>query len=121
MNVNPTPLRLGILGVGHFGRFHALKAAANPAIHLIGLHDASPERAAQIAGVIMTLIFLLVAMERISRRNARFHRPARHRGGLEQTHAPALSGKLQSTGQRVVASTDQHRVKAVRHGVPIPP
>jgi predicted dehydrogenase len=50
MNVNPTPLRLGILGVGHFGRFHALKAAANPAIHLIGLHDASFDRAAQIAG-----------------------------------------------------------------------
>ena len=50
MNVNPAPLRLGILGVGHFGRFHALKAAANPAIHLIGLHDASPGRAAQIAG-----------------------------------------------------------------------
>ena len=50
MNVNPAPLRLGILGVGHFGRFHALKAAANPTIHLIGLHDASPDRAAQIAG-----------------------------------------------------------------------
>ena len=50
MNVNPAKLRLGILGVGHFGRFHALKAAANPAIHLIGLHDASAERAAQIAG-----------------------------------------------------------------------
>lgn len=50
MNVNPAPLRLGILGVGHFGRFHALKAAANPAIQLIGLHDASFDRAAQIAG-----------------------------------------------------------------------
>ena len=50
MNVNPAKLRLGILGVGHFGRFHALKAAANPAIHLIGLHDAAPDRAAQIAG-----------------------------------------------------------------------
>jgi predicted dehydrogenase len=50
MNVNPAPLRLGILGVGHFGRFHALKAAANPAIHLIGLHDASFDRAAQITG-----------------------------------------------------------------------
>jgi iron(III) transport system permease protein len=39
--------------------------------------------AAQIAGVIMTLIFLLVAMERISRRNARFHRPARHARPIE--------------------------------------
>ena len=39
--------------------------------------------AAQIAGVIMMLIFLLVAMERISRRNARFHRPARHARPIE--------------------------------------
>ena len=39
--------------------------------------------AAQIAGVIMTLIFLLVAMERIGRRNARFHRPARHARPIE--------------------------------------
>ena len=50
MNVNPAKLRLGILGVGHFGRFHALKAAANPDASLIGLHDASADRAAQIAG-----------------------------------------------------------------------
>ena len=33
--------------------------------------------AAQIAGVILTLILVLVAMERISRRNARFHRLSR--------------------------------------------
>ena len=52
MNVNPTPLRLGILGVGHFGRFHALKAAATPEATLVGLHDASADRAAQIAAEI---------------------------------------------------------------------
>lgn len=34
--------------------------------------------AAQIAGVIMALILILVAFERIGRRNARFHRAARH-------------------------------------------
>ena len=50
MNVNPAKLRLGILGVGHFGRFHALKAAANPDASLVGLHDASADRAAQIDG-----------------------------------------------------------------------
>ncbi|MFM7420930.1 MAG: Gfo/Idh/MocA family protein [Alphaproteobacteria bacterium] len=49
MNVNPAKLRLGILGVGHFGRFHALKAAASPEATLIGLTDASADRAAQIA------------------------------------------------------------------------
>jgi predicted dehydrogenase len=42
-------LALGIIGAGHFGRFHALKAAANPRIQLVGLHDADPARAAAIA------------------------------------------------------------------------
>lgn len=42
-------LALGILGAGHFGRFHALKAAANPRIRLVGLHDADPARAAAVA------------------------------------------------------------------------
>ncbi|MCR0984359.1 Gfo/Idh/MocA family protein [Roseomonas populi] len=43
-------LRLGILGAGHFGRFHALKAAKGPRFEFIGLHDADPARAALVAG-----------------------------------------------------------------------
>ncbi|MBP0446435.1 Gfo/Idh/MocA family oxidoreductase [Roseomonas sp. SSH11] len=43
-------LRLGILGAGHFGRFHALKAARGPRFDFVGLHDANPERAALVAG-----------------------------------------------------------------------
>ena len=49
MNDSGRALALGILGVGHFGRFHALKAAANPRIRLAGLADADPARAAAIA------------------------------------------------------------------------
>ena len=49
MSASDPRLALGILGVGHFGRFHALKAAANPRIHLVGLHDADPARAAAVA------------------------------------------------------------------------
>ncbi|MDN3564953.1 Gfo/Idh/MocA family protein [Paeniroseomonas aquatica] len=41
------PLRIGVLGVGHFGRFHALKLAA--AGLLAGVHDADPARAALVA------------------------------------------------------------------------
>jgi len=40
-------LRIGVLGVGHFGRFHALKLAARGV--LAGLHDADPARAATVA------------------------------------------------------------------------
>jgi predicted dehydrogenase len=48
MSAPSAPLALGILGVGHFGRFHALKAAANPRIRLVGLHDADAARAAAV-------------------------------------------------------------------------
>ncbi len=39
--------RVGVLGVGHFGRFHAVKLAARGC--LAALHDASPDRAAAVA------------------------------------------------------------------------
>jgi len=42
-------LKLGILGAGHFGRFHALKAAKAPRVEFLGLADADPARAAQVA------------------------------------------------------------------------
>lgn len=42
-------VRVGVLGVGHFGRFHALKLAANPGAALVGVHDADPARAAAVA------------------------------------------------------------------------
>ena len=48
MSAPDSRLALGILGVGHFGRFHALKAAANPRVRLAGLHDADPARAAAV-------------------------------------------------------------------------
>ncbi|WP_439594693.1 Gfo/Idh/MocA family protein [Falsiroseomonas sp.] len=45
-------LRVAVLGAGHFGRFHALKASrpgpANP-LRLVALHDADPARAAAVA------------------------------------------------------------------------
>jgi predicted dehydrogenase len=48
MSAPDSRLALGILGVGHFGLFHALKAAANPRVRLVGLHDADPARAAAV-------------------------------------------------------------------------
>lgn len=40
-------VRVGVLGVGHFGRFHALKLAARGC--LAGVQDADPARAAAVA------------------------------------------------------------------------
>ena len=45
----PDPLRLAIVGAGHFGRYHVLKAAAEPRVRLVGVVDRSAERAARVA------------------------------------------------------------------------
>jgi predicted dehydrogenase len=42
------PLRIGVVGVGHFGRYHALKVAASQRATLVGVHDPNEERAKTI-------------------------------------------------------------------------
>jgi predicted dehydrogenase len=42
-------LRVAVLGAGHFGRFHALKAASGPRTELVAIHDADPTRAAAVS------------------------------------------------------------------------
>ena len=42
-------LRLGIIGAGHFGRFHALKIAKNPRATLMGVSDPDQARAELVA------------------------------------------------------------------------
>ena len=42
------PLRIGIAGAGHFGRYHALKVAVSPRARLAGVHDIDAERAKTI-------------------------------------------------------------------------
>jgi predicted dehydrogenase len=42
---SPGPLRVGIAGAGHFGRYHALKVAASDRARLVGIYDVDTERA----------------------------------------------------------------------------
>ncbi len=49
MSRPPSPLRIGIAGAGHFGRYHALKVAAAERAVLVGIHDRDEERAQTIA------------------------------------------------------------------------
>ena len=42
-------LQVGLIGAGHFGRYHALKLAGAKRAKLIGLADANPERAKTVA------------------------------------------------------------------------
>jgi predicted dehydrogenase len=44
-----TGLRVGVVGAGHFGRFHALKLAASPRATLSGICDLDPVRAQAVA------------------------------------------------------------------------
>ncbi len=43
------PLEVGIIGAGHFGRFHALKIAANPRARLAGVFDLDAGRGMAVA------------------------------------------------------------------------
>ena len=47
--VNETPLRVGVVGVGYLGRFHALIYARLPEAELVAVADRDPERAAAVA------------------------------------------------------------------------
>lgn len=42
-------LRIGVAGVGHFGRLHALKVAASPRTELCAIYDLDPARADTVA------------------------------------------------------------------------
>ncbi|MBU6449974.1 MAG: Gfo/Idh/MocA family oxidoreductase, partial [Rhodospirillales bacterium] len=42
-------LQVGLIGAGHFGRYHALKLAGAERARLIGLADPSPARAKEVA------------------------------------------------------------------------
>lgn len=46
--MSPSRLRIGVAGVGHFGRYHALKVAASTRATLVGVYDPHEERAKTI-------------------------------------------------------------------------
>ncbi|CAI9119761.1 Gfo/Idh/MocA family protein [Brytella acorum] len=45
----PRLLKVGVVGAGHFGRFHALKARENVREALVALFDPAPERVSRVA------------------------------------------------------------------------
>ena len=44
-------LRMGVAGVGHFGKFHAAKIAASPAADLVAVADSNGEQAREVAAL----------------------------------------------------------------------
>ena len=63
-NLNPSPpapnakkLRVGVVGVGYLGRFHAEKYSALPEVEFVGVADLLPSRAQEIAERCRTCAF----------------------------------------------------------------
>ncbi len=51
------PLKVGVIGVGYLGRFHAQKYAGLPETELVGVADVNPERVAEVAREFATAAF----------------------------------------------------------------
>ncbi|MBW1917789.1 MAG: Gfo/Idh/MocA family oxidoreductase [Deltaproteobacteria bacterium] len=51
------PIKVGVIGVGYLGRFHAEKYAALEPAELVGVADLDPQRAAQVAEACRTQAF----------------------------------------------------------------
>jgi len=69
--VSRAPLAVGVAGVGSLGQHHARHYASLPEARLVGVYDARPERAREIAGGLNTRAFdsleqLLEAVEALS-------------------------------------------------------
>lgn len=50
-------VRVGVVGVGYLGRFHAQKYAANPKAKLVGVVDSDPERAGAVGQELKVEVF----------------------------------------------------------------
>jgi len=67
----PSPVRIGVVGVGYLGALHAEKYDASGSVDFVGVYDTDPERAAQVAARFSVRAFeslesLLAAVEAIS-------------------------------------------------------
>ena len=52
-----TQTRIGVIGVGYLGKFHARKYMANPEVELVGVADVNPAYAAEVASACNTTPF----------------------------------------------------------------
>lgn len=51
------PIRIGVIGVGHLGRYHTIKYSTLPAVQLVGVCDKDSRKAAEVAGECQCKVF----------------------------------------------------------------
>jgi predicted dehydrogenase len=116
-------LRVAVLGAGHFGRFHALKAAKGPRTELVALHDADPARAAAVAAEVgvpaLPLEAAIAAAEAvIVAAPTRFHFPlgqAVLRAGRHLFMEKPIAATLAEADSLAALAASQGRVLQVGH------
>ncbi|MBB5690958.1 Gfo/Idh/MocA family oxidoreductase [Roseomonas alkaliterrae] len=123
MSASTHRLALAVIGAGHFGRFHVLKAAANPRVRLVGLADADPARAAAVAAEAGTAV--LTAEEAIAQAEAvivaaptRFHHDlalAALQAGRHVFVEKPIAATLAEADALVAAAAARGRVLQVGH------
>lgn len=123
MSASTRRLALAVIGAGHFGRFHVLKAAANPRLRLVGLADADPARAAAVAAEAGTAV--LTAEEAIARAEAvvvaaptRFHHGlalAALQAGRHVFVEKPIAATLEEADALIAAAAARGRVLQVGH------
>ena len=116
-------LSMGVIGAGHFGRFHAQKIAASPRAHLVGLYDPDATRVAAVGQEVgappMGLAALLAAVEAVV-----IAAPAEHHHALATQALKAgrhvlvekpIAATLVQADELAALAAEQHRVLQVGH------
>jgi predicted dehydrogenase len=111
---------VGVVGVGALGRHHARHLAQNPAAELVGVFDASPERAREIAGQLGTEPFtdLDALLARVRGVSIATPTPFHHEVGrraLDRGVAVLMEKPIAVT----VAEADDLVARAAARGVPL--
>jgi predicted dehydrogenase len=117
------PLQVGVIGAGHFGRFHALKIAASARAVLAGVADLDPARAALVAAeagaIALPLADLLVRAQAVviaAPADAHFDLAAQAlRAGCHVLVEKPLAATLAQADELVALAAARGRVLQVGH------
>jgi predicted dehydrogenase len=116
-------LNIGLIGAGHFGRYHALKLAGNPRARMVGLADPNPERARAVAWeagcpVLTQAEIFAAAQAVIIAAPAEFHfelAAAALTAGLHVLVEKPIAATLAQAGELAALATQTGRVLQVGH------
>jgi len=124
LSEEPVPVRIGVVGTGSLGRHHVRILASLPGAELVGIHDARPEVAAELAATHGTRAFADVAalaaqvdamvVAAPTSEHARIGAPLLAAGKHVLVEKP-IAGSLEEADELLAAAAGGHHVLAVGH------